>query len=214
MIELIKISNKIAASEPEAPLWGPFGQYLWSNFREGMNNEKPEQENELSIQVYNDIKNHFANKRIGLPITTASLLMLCQQLGWYKEILHPPPQQTLYRGLKIIGAKKLADLLGMGEEELLTKSSKDYDPGVNIKSTNGWSTSWSSKKKITKDFSKKGERGFAVTLIADVVDNPYRFFAGPGGLYDVEGLSNYHLEKETMGIEPINIKKIEWESIS
>jgi hypothetical protein len=115
--------------------------------------------------------------------------------------------------MKINSKKQLADILNLDEKELSDNGSKDFEEGISIPPTNGYSTSWSFKKHVSKEFSNKGKRGFAVTLIAEVSENPNKFLAGPGGLYDVEGISKYHLEKETVGLEPIRIKKIEWERI-
>lgn len=196
------------AKEPEAPKSAPFGEFAWAKYREGTPEEP---DTELEKQVYQDIKKHFASKRVGLPKFTVRLLMKLLEKGWYKRVLHPPPCEKLYRGMKL-NREQLSKLLG--EKDFDDKGSKELDKPV--KSTNGYSTSWTFKRKITEDFSGnygKAKRGFAITLVANVADNPNRFIAGPGGLYDVDGLSRWHLEKETIGLEPIKIGKIEWEPL-
>jgi hypothetical protein len=152
---------------------------------------------------------HFSNKRKGLPKQIAELLSKLVEKEKYKKILHAPPLKTVYRGLKLNSKEKLEKFIGAKNIE----DSGSIYFNDSVKLTNGYSTSWSRSKKITKDFSEKGKSGYAVTLIADLKDNENRFLAGPGGLYDVEGLSMYHLEKETVGLEPIIIRKIEWEKL-
>lgn len=194
--------------EPEAPKSAPFGEYAWASHRKGLPEEK---DTELENKVYHDIKNHFASKHVGLPKLTVKLLMKILDNGWYKPVLHAPNHETLYRGIKL-NRKELQKLLNFDE----IKDSGTIKWEDSIKITNGYSSSWTYKKTISKDFSgdyDKAKQGFMVTLIAKVKDNPNRFLAGPGGLYNVDGLSRWHLEKESIGLEPIQIEKIEWEII-
>lgn len=194
--------------KPEAPKSAPFGEYAWPNHRKGL---PKEEDTKLEKQVYQDIRSHFASKHIGLPKFTVRLLMKILSKGWYSEVLHPPKHETLYRGLKL-SRKDLARLIN--KEDFEDNGSLQWDDSVKV--PNGHSTSWTYRKIISKDFSGnygKAKQGFAVTLIAKVKDNPDRFLAGPGGLYDVDGLSRWHLEKETVGLEPIQIDKIEWEKL-
>lgn len=210
MLSLYQLCERFAAlvpKKPEAPSWAPFGEYAWASSREGMLEEP---DTEIENKVYDAIKKHFASKRTGLPTEIVELLSMCVVLEWYQPVLHPPPNKVLYRGLKIKTREGLAKILGTNDFE--DEGSMDFEDHV-VPPENGCSTSWTAKKKITKDFSEKGARGWAVTLIADVEPNKYRFLAGPGGLYDVDGLSRWHLEKETVGLEPIKIKKIEWRKL-
>jgi len=214
MDSLLKLAylfeEKYAIKSPEAPKNAPFGEYAWAKYREGV---PEEQDTDIEKQIYNDIKKHFASKRIGLPKFTVRFLMKLLKKEYYKSVLHPPPHKTLYRGLKL-NKNDLLKLIKSKDNDLKDKGSIEFNKAV--ESINGFSTSWTFKKKITKDFSKdygKAKSGYAVILVANVEDNENRFLAGPGGLYDVDGLSRWHLEKETVGLEPIIISKIEWEKI-
>ena len=202
--------KKYAEKQPEAPKNAPLGEWAWAKYREGVPEEA---DTELEKKLYQDLKKHFASKRIGLPKLTVKILISLMKKGWYRSVLHPPPHKTLYRGLKL-NKKELSKLLDISENELKDEGSLVFNNS--IKPSNGFSTSWTFKKKITEDFSKnygKAKQGFSVILIADVKENPDHFIAGPGGLYDVKGLSRWHLEKETVGLEPIVIKRIEWQKI-
>ena len=212
IFEKIATSPKIALAKGEAPKWAPFGEWAWAKYREGIPEET---DNDLETQIYKEIKKHFAStNRQGLPQITASLLSLLMKLGWYKDILHPPPAKKLYRGLKLKNKQQLSELVGIPVKELEDSGTIKLDKLIPY--DNGFSSSWTAKKQITKDFTTnygKAKRGCGVVLIANVDDNPYKFVAGPGGLYDVEGLSKWHLEKETIGLEPIIISSVEWEII-
>jgi hypothetical protein len=193
--------------EPEAPEWAPLGQYAWAARREAMPDEP---DNACEDELFQDLRSHFSSSRTGLPARSAALLSIFVRLGWYAPVLHPPPQPILYRGIKLRSRAAVASLANVEEEEIAERGSVSAPGGVVIPSVNGHSTSWSSKKRITKDFSSKGKAGYSVTLIAEVGANPGRFLAGPGGLYDVDGMSRWHQEKETVGLEPITISRIEW----
>lgn len=207
---LSRIAARVVQKLPEAPGWAPFGQFAWANFREGIPSEP---DTELESQMFADLKAHFSNQRVGLPIQTSNLLQMFMWLGWYKPVLHPPPYKTLYRGLKLRGKSALAEFLSQPIESIPDEGHLDLESSISISSLNGHSTSWSAKKIITRDFSNRGKLGYACTLIADVEQNPYKFLAGPGGLYDVVGISSYHLEKETVGLEPVLVRRIEWERL-
>ncbi len=199
-----------AVHEPEAPAWAPFGQYAWASRREGLPEEP---DTEVEKEVFEDLRAHFASSRTGLPASTASLLTTFVLLGWYAPVLHPPPQEVLYRGIKLRGREHVINLLGGDVEELPDTGRKEFPEGIVVPSVNGHSTSWTARKHITKDFSEKGKAGWSVTLVASVGANAGKFLAGPGGLYNVQGMSRWHLEKETVGLEPIRILRVEWSKL-
>ena len=203
-MDLLRLAARIA-HPPEAPASAPFGEYAWGPRREGVPDEP---DNELEQYVFDALKAHFATKHVGLPGQVSELLSSILATGWYQPVLHPPPRDVLYRGIKVRGRDALSAILEMEIEE--DSGRVDFDGGRTFPVINGTSTSWSAKKGITRDFSERGERGWGLTLVAEVGANPFRFLAGPGGLYDVEGMSSYHLEKETVGLEPIIVSRVEW----
>lgn len=209
-----KFSIAATKKKPEAPKYGPFGEFAWASHREGMPEEP---DTAIEKEIYDQLKKHFLTyNRKGLPEITSLFLSILMELGWYKEVIHEPIQNTLYRGLKLKNKSELSKILGMSEKEIDEEGAKNFKEKTTIECKNGFSTSWTVKKSITSDYAEKdktgkeAKRGFGVILIADIKDNKNKFIAGPGGLYDVEGLSMYHLEKEVVGLEPINIKRIEW----
>jgi len=217
LLKLLDIYQRLvseAVATPEAPEWAPFGEYAWAPHREGV---PAEPDNALEKIIFKQLSDHFGdyhNRRNGLPQMTSNFLLTLVETGWYKKVLHPPPHKTLYRGLFFKTSKELAKFLGITETEVKEEKCKVFVPPKVFKNKNGWSTSWSYKKNVTRDFSESGKKGWAITLIADVKDNPNRFLAGPGGLYDVRGISEFHLEKETVGLEPINVRRVEWKEIN
>jgi len=199
------------AKASEAPENAPFGKYLWPKHREGFKKIELDEETEIEKEVYSQLKTHFSDDRKGVSALASELLSACMALGWYKRILHPPPYKILYRGLHFKNIKNIEKLVG--EDDLDDSGIIKLKDPITIQPDNGFSTSWTYKKAVSRDFSEAKKTGFAVTLYANAADNKNRFLAGPGGLYDVEGLSKYHLEKETVGLEPIKIAKIEWKKI-
>lgn len=197
-------------SATDAPKSAPFGEWIWPSKREGI--EAEEKENVLEKQLWKAFRKHFQHKPGGLNKKERDLVQKILKSGHYSEVFHAPPQEKLYRGLKFKTKNELAKFLNIDENKLKDEGQiEDFNDSFQIKDK--YSSSWSSQKKITKEFSHAGKYGYAVTLIANTGDNPYKFVAGPGGLYDVEGLTYYHLEKETVGLEPIIVNKIEWEKI-
>lgn len=199
---------KNAQIKPEAPKNAPFGEFAWSKHRKNIPNKEY---TKLEKLVYKDIRNHFSSKHIGLPKFTVRLLNKILSNKWYNKIIHEPKHKLLYRGLKL-NHNQLSNLINLKTFE----ENGEVDFNQSIKVDNGHSSSWTYKKDISRDFSTnygKAKSGFSVTLIANVSDNENRFIAGPGGLYNVDGLSRWHLEKETIGLEPIIINKIQWKKI-
>lgn len=138
------------------------------------------------------------------------------ELGYYKSVLHPPPVKTVYRGIKFKTIEDVSKFLDLPIDEINDADSIKLNKSIDHK--NGYSSSWTSQKSIAQDslfisWNGAGKKGYFVTLYANVKDNPYKFIAGPGGLYDVDGLSKWHLEKETIGLEPIIVSKIEWKKL-
>jgi hypothetical protein len=201
------VAGIVPSHPPEAPDGAPFGRYAWASRREGVPDEP---DTELEETVYAQLKRHFASSRTGLPAGTVSMLSSFLRLGWYSPVLHAPSQDTLYRGMWIRSAAAMAALACVPEGDLRRSGHSDFSAGAIIPPANGWSTSWSSRKQATREFSESRGSGYAVTLLADVAQNRFRLLAGPGGLYDVDGLSRWHLEKETVGLEPGIIRRVEW----
>lgn len=172
-----------------------------------------EEDTEVEKFVYNQIKKHFSSSRVGMSQEVCDLLSSMIRIGWYKPVLHPPPNEVLYRGIKLRGKEDVINLIGINQGDFKERGYIEFEQGKYIQTFNGSSTSWSSKKKVTSDFSRRGKAGYSVTIIAGVEENKDRFLAGPGGLYNVRGLSQWHMERETVGLEPIKIKRIEWNRI-
>lgn len=192
---------------PEAPEGAPFGLYAWAPRREAMPEEP---DNEMEDLVYLELRRHFASTlEGGVSARVCGFLRLMLQLGWYAPVLHAPPQDRLYRGIKLSSLAQLQRFLGV-DEEPEEAGSIDYEAGVTFTPEGRFSTSWSALKNRTREFSGAGKRGYAVTLVARVAANPHRFLAGPGGLYQVRGLSRHHLEKESVGLEPVQVTRVEW----
>lgn len=210
-----KIKKKYSIKTPEAPASAPFGEYAWIKYREGFKDLDDRSETELEKKVYTEIRSHFASSHKGLSQSTVKLLQKILRNEWYSEVIHEPKQDTMYRGVVINDANSLAKILKLKEEEIGESGSIDASK-LSIRTKNGFSSSWTNRKIISTDFSTyygKRKRGYAVTLIAKIKDNPLKFIAGPGGLYDVKGLSRWHLEKESIGLEPIKLYRIEWKKL-
>lgn len=199
---------------PDSKKGGPLGKWAWASSREGIDEEEPDNRDEKYLKRH--LSNHFQSNHRGLPKRAADMLQRLLKSKKYKTVLHPPPCDKLYRGIYVRGKQHMVDLLGIDVNDLTDDGKMDVKTCVDVK--NGHSTSWSAKKAVARDFSNKYNKavwGYSVVLIADVKDkkNADRFVAGPGGLYDVDGISRFHNEKETLGIEPITISRIEWVKI-
>jgi len=194
----------------EAPYDGPFGGWAWPEKRAMPREPHTAQED----AIYKSLRTHFSSNHVGLPEEHVSILVECLEKGWHHTVLKRPKESTLYRGLVLRSKADVATFLGISEEEV--KNGKSVMLGRPLEVKNGYSTSWTPNRKMADEFAwpEGRKRGYAVTLIADVESQPTRFLSGPDGLYDVEGLSRWHLEKESVGLEPIEVFSAEWEEIS
>lgn len=198
-----------SSGDGEAPASAPFERWAWPTRREGVDATEPE--NDAEERVFKSLRQHFRTDHVGLPREDADLLHdVLRERTWYSAVLHPPPNARLYRGIRLASREDVAEFVGVDEDEIGDVGSSDVHRSVTV--DDGFSTSWSAKKKIARDdFAKRGKRGWAVTLTIDVKKNKRRLLAGPGGLYDVRGMSRYHLEKETVALEPVIVRRIEWQ---
>lgn len=205
---LAKIYNYLT---PEAPPDAPMGSWAWPDRRE--NCPVDEEPTALEVELYVALKQHFSSQHVGLSEQHVDILRSFLVQGLYTSVLHAPPVKTLYRGLYVRSKEDLAALLGVSTESIEEKGAVELQMAIPPK--NGFSTSWSAKKFRTEEFSGGDRsRGYAVTLLADVEANPHSWLAGPGGLYDVDGLSRWHLERETIGLEPIVVRKAEYTKLT
>jgi hypothetical protein len=190
---------------PEAPKYAPLGRWAWSSSREGIPKE-PDNANERFLK--RELAGHFLTKHRSISKPAADMILRIRRNGWYEPVFHEPPDRVLFRGLRLKDAAALAKLLKLPEAEVSARGSLRGKFIVAIKGEH--STAWSAKKRVAFEFAREEKKGWAVVLTAEVKPNRLRFQTGPGGLYDVEGVSYYHLERETMGIEPITVSRIEW----
>lgn len=207
---IVRPMTIIPDKEPEAPESALMGQWAWPTKREGF--PKGMQETPTSKRLYEALRKHFETTQKRMSLDEVNTLREFLLLGYYEPVLHSPPQKRLYRGLHLTEVEAVAFFRDLGitiDENNMSEQSQEINR--HVPALNGFSSSWTAVKKITDDFAIGDHKsGYAITLIADVKDNPYRFLAGPGGLYNVQGLSMFHLERETVGLEPIVIKRIEW----
>lgn len=206
LIPLVEDAPRIDWNVGEAPDDAPFGKWAWPQHREGCPFEPP---TDLETKVYKELCAHFRSSNGRLSFETAELLMELMKKGFYKRVLHPPPVESLYQGVKL--SDGFRDFLSLDPVTIAPEGAANINRTLPVR--NGYSSSWSAVKKATREFSDKGTSGFAVTLIADVAANPFRFMAGPGGLYDVDGMARWTKERETVGLEPIVVRRVEWKRL-
>lgn len=199
-------SDAARTAAAEAPPDAPFGQWAWASHRA---NVPDEPDTDIETAIYNQLKRHFrSTNRFGLPQSSADMLADFMANGWYKPVLHAPDVPKVYRGIKIASLEELAVILGIESSAIADSGSVAF--GRAMDPVLGFSTSWTDQQKISGEYSVKGKSGYALTLVADVANNPNRLIACVGGLYNVDGLSRWHLEREVVGLEPITIETIQW----
>jgi hypothetical protein len=212
------LEDRKCTNAPEAPASAPLGRWAFASSRQCVPTE-PDNVNEKFLK--RELRKHFLSREQdrnhperhhGISKEAADLIYRIRLNGWYEPVFHAPPVPVLFRGLHLKTREELAKILGTPAAEIQSKGSKAGH--FKAPPEKGWSTSWSPKKAVAWEFARTGQRrGWAVVLTASVPLNRLRFQAGPGGLYDVDGISYFHRERETLGLEPIQVRRVEWSAL-
>lgn len=206
MVEAKKENDAELEASSEAPPDATLGRIAFATKRK----DKPfEIDTAEESRLYMALRRYFDEN---IPLSAGDVTQIKELLanGWYSDVFSEPQVTEVYRGMsvtdewlkKITGQETLSDV---GEIDM----SKTFKP-------KGDSSSWSTDSSMAEYFSihpaQRG-KGFkrAVVLHANVADNPGSFVSATG-LYGVEGLDEFTGENEVIGLGPIKIHKISWET--
>lgn len=211
--KLVANQKKAAKNIPAEKASAAMGKWAWPQERK-TKNMPFEQSTKLEEELYDAIKGHFEGDN-SITDKVAQKLMNFLEKGMYSDVLHPPQQQSLYRGLpvdiswlaKILGYKNVKDMPAKG----VVRKNFTFKP------KRGAATSWSHSKTIARDFAGSLDKNYykqhnrcGLLLHARVEDNPNKFIAGVGGLYKLDSPNEYSQEKETIGLGPIKVFEIQY----
>lgn len=188
----------------EAPAKAPLGRIAFPGDRKG----KPmEVDTDVEKRLYNALMLHYVDNE-EVTNEDAALMRKFLSKEWYSEIFHEPTAKVVYRGFSV--SKNWKWLLRVLKVDKLPKDKGSIEKNFTYTPSRTATSSWSTSKKVARDFAEGGDRGMSVIFHASVADNPGRFVAGPGGLYKVQGFEQYDSEKEAIGLGPIKVFKVEW----
>jgi hypothetical protein len=216
------VEDRKCTTAPEAPAGAPLGRWAFSSSRQCVPHEV-DNFNERFLK--RELRRHFLSREAdrthperhrGISKQAADMILRFRRNRWYEPVFHAPPQHFLFRGLHLEKKEELAKILREQADKIPDQGSKEGTFTAPPPTEKGYSTSWAPLKYVAFDFAREygaSRSGWAVVLTAEVVPNRLRFQAGPGGLYDVDGISYFHKERETLGIEPISVFRVEWKPL-
>lgn len=210
----------LLAAPVEAPEGSaPYGKWAFAAQRDDV---PPEDDTPEESATLNALLGHVVDNQ-PMDSTDAQRIRGDLSAGRYKKVLHPPPSRWLFRGisLPLEGVSRLLrrDVEDVGErgEEIIDKPLRAQRRGADSRQdSTSWTTSLAtavkfSKFAMTMSTAKKGT--YAVILVASTADNPNAFLTGHDGFYRLRDLANFSKEEEIIGLGPIVVHKVYWQSI-
>lgn len=206
LVEAKEENDTALAAAAEAPADATLGQIAFATKRK----DKPfELDTAEETRLYTALRRYF-DENTPLDAKDVGTIKELLANGWYADVFAEPTANEVYRGMSV-SEEWLQKITG---QETLPEVG-EADINVSFKPKNN-SSSWSTDSSMAEYFSihpaQRG-KGFkrAVVLHANVADNPGNFVSATG-LYGVEGLDEFTGENEVIGLGPIKIHKISWET--
>ena len=217
---MIKKAMKLAADSKKASKNIPtekasalMGKWAWPQERKSKNMPF-EKSTKIENKLLSAIEGHFGGQN-SITDDVAQKLMDILEKGMYSDVIHPPAQNLLYRGL-VVDITWLARILGYKTLKSMPQSGI-VKKNFTFKPKTGSATSWSHSKSVARGFAGDLEKNYyerynraGIMMFARPDDNPNKFVAGPDGLYKLDEPSEYTHEKETVGLGPIKVFQIQY----
>lgn len=192
--------KKYAEAPPDAPL----GYIAFSPNRID-NVPKFEKDTETEAALYDALHAHIIE---GEPLgeDDVAVIRALMRSGQYQKIFKAPEVKMIYRGMAI-GAPWLRKILGLGpQEKIPAKGSQNVD--FTYRPRQGAASSWSRSKTAARAFF--GDEGdYIIVLTADVDKNEGNLLDA-SGIYKVDPMDVNSNEREVVGLQGVNVSKIEW----
>lgn len=200
-LERVRKTYTALLAKSEAGPDDPLGRIAFANDRKGMPYERNTQ---IEDRLKNALIDHFEGHKM-LDMKSAQMIQDLMAQGLYSHIFAEPTTPVLVRGMSV-SPQWLARIIGRKPE---MRGSAE----VNFEfAPKGGASSWTTSKSVAAGFHEVGSK-IDIIMYASVADNPGKFLSAAGGLYSTKFISGrFKKEKESLGLGPIKIFKIEWES--
>jgi len=194
------------AEKPNSPL----GRFAFATDRVDPKEVPFEINTPLEDQLLKALRAHFdLNKNMSDEQADVFKSML--KKGKYKDVIHEPSSDKLYRGMSVSKAwlKKLLKTPSIKRNGTLEKR-------FLFRPKHGSASSWTNSSKVAWNFTSNsylssGKEGqVSVVLVAKVSDNPNKFVEGPNGLYKLAVAYDVKSEQESIGFGTIKVSEIQW----
>lgn len=200
LVALLKYARKTYSrlvAKSEADPDDPLGRIAFANDRPGMPRE-------LDTKIEEKLKKALMDHFVGLSILSKENTQLIHDLmakGLYPSMFSEPTNPVLVRGMSV-SSKWLTKAIGRkpgprGSAEVKFK----FVPKRGA-------TSWTTSKSVAEGFHIMGSE-VDIIMYASVADNPGKFLSSRG-FYSTSIARRFSNEKESLGLGPIKVFKIEW----
>lgn len=228
-------ANKVAA----APESSPLGKWAWPQQRVKGRGLPFEKSTPLEKDLFDGLEDHFGHSGKVSDEEAVQLQKLLKK-GTYSDVIKPPPEgKILMRGMTV-PVKWLVSALGYAAVSELPAWGSINKSMTFTPRKGGASTSWTDKRSIANEFSNvsldllsdlkklspknpsfkdkvedilsyagRGEE-CGIVMYAAVDRNPGRFLSGPDGLYKVSFSQDFDDERESVGLGPIKVQRLDF----
>lgn len=166
-----------------------------------------DEEKALSAALYR----HFENN-VPIDVKFADLLEYLLEQGWYDAIItEPSPGTIVMRGMNA-STKWLKSITGLSDRDITDPMIDSWEGEFDFTPKRQGSSSWTDDIKTATSFARWGSAEAPLTIIiyADSDDNQKKFISCENGLYKLDKISKFSIEKEIIGLGTIKCFKVEW----
>lgn len=196
--------------KPEGPIDGLLQQYAFADYDQRSPEIPKEKNTPEEDELLDALATHFhSNEHISPKDANTIEQFLKDEV--YSAIFHEPNVKKVYRGM-IVPNEFITRAFNIDASADVSDDIIDghftFTPNEDI-----GATSWTTSIDIAQQYAIKSKVHVAspksgIIMVANVADNPYKFIAGEGGLYDVRSFAPYVYEKEVLALGAIKVHRV------
>jgi hypothetical protein len=216
--QLIREMFKYDWPVPAEDRGGPMGNYAFvDNRAESWWKLPPEANTPAEEELYQALLSH-VDKNRGITSATADTITQLLQAGLYADVIKPPGEDLLYRGLTL--PRDLVNSWVQIPDDPKTQRKMVHEfiklpVDIELSPARGHpASSWTTRLDYANQFATRHVPGsdfnnlYSVVLIASPADNPNKFLDLSGVYMLNRALIHYKTEAEVLGLGPIRVNGI------
>ena len=211
---IAKKNISIPKEEPDGPIDGPLGAYVFGDLRKDIGKNIDEPDTELEKRIYNALVFYANFNNKNLLNTVAEEMKEISDKGLYPKYFEVP-SAIAWRVLLGLTKDSLQKLIGHFTENVGVVDDVTIVPRSDTKVT-GWSLDPNSMKKIysqAKFESSETFKGYCLLAKCETNNNPFFFNIDAALPYLSVGGSSYEYQKEVLAYDIVKATKVAYKLV-